>query len=109
MTEQNRGVGCHGNGPQHCCYVPGSGIPDPRGTGQDVCPFLEVDTIPGRHWVCGAKRKLGTWENVHANPAYQEQVYQRVFKPRGIALCGDWRVEGQCCFGPDNSPIYNVT
>lgn len=101
-------TGCHGNGEEHCCYLPGTGIKDPRGTGQDVCPFLEVDTLPDRHWVCGAARVLGSWDSVHRSTQYNEKVWV-VFEKLGVvAKCGDWRVEGQCCFSPNNPPIYNI-
>lgn len=87
--------------------MPGTGVPDPAGSDQSVCPFLEVDTIPGRKWACGLRRQLGDWGKVHRSRPYKEQVQPR-FAADGIANCGDWRVEGQCCFGPDNDPIYNL-
>lgn len=78
---------CHGNGPTHCCWVEGK-----------VCDFLETDTVPGRHWVCGLRRELGSWELVHADPRYQpiQKVWDRV----GIVSCGAWGPgSGQCCYG----------
>ena len=84
---------CHGNGSEHCCYVAG-----------DVCAFLEVDTVPGRHWVCGLRRELGDWGAVHADPRYQP-IHAEWVKVNG-SDCGDFRgawlpdgtIEGQCCF-----------
>lgn len=76
---------CHGNGADHCCYIDGQ-----------PCRFLEERTIPGRRWVCGLLRRLGTWELVHADPGYREHV-QPVWDRVGIVSCGAWR-ENQCCF-----------
>lgn len=87
---------CHGNGTEHCCYVNG-----------EVCPFLEVDTTPGRKWSCGLLNKLGSWEAVHADLGYQWYVQQQ-WDVVGIESCGAWRIPGQCCFGDNNPPVYNV-
>lgn len=97
---------CHGNGADHCCYVDGQ-----------VCPFLEVDTVPGRKWVCGKRRELGSWEAVHNDPEYIEQV-QSHWKEVGVDDCGDFmggRPQGratgeiipQCCYTDNNPPVYN--
>ena len=90
---------CHGNGSDHCCYLPGSGVPDPGGSDQSVCPFLEVDTVPGRHWVCGLRRELGSWEAVHADARFLATV-RPVWRANDppIADCGDWCGPGQCCY-----------
>jgi hypothetical protein len=84
---------CHGNGSEHCCYVAGQ-----------VCTFLEVDTVPDRHWVCGLRRELGNWDAVHADPRYQP-IHAEWVKVNG-SDCGDFRgaglsdgtIEGHCCF-----------
>lgn len=86
---------CHGNGEEHCCWVDG-----------EVCRYLEVDTVPGRHWVCGVRRRYDTWEEAHQDPGYIENVHS-VWERTGTADCGDWKIEGQCCFSEDNPPIYN--
>lgn len=107
MTQQgNDSPDCHGNGAVHCCYVPGTGVADPLGTDQSVCPLLEVGTVPGRQWVCALRRELGDWQQVHADPRYQP--IKKAFTATGTALCGDWRVAGQCCFGTDNPPVHNL-
>lgn len=84
---------CHGNGSEHCCWVEGV-----------ECRFLEVDTVPGRHWVCGLKRELGDWEAVHEDPRYLEHV-RPVWDLHSVRDCGDWRGplrdgsgSEQCCF-----------
>jgi hypothetical protein len=84
---------CHGNVPEHCCWIEG-----------EVCQFLEEDTVPGRHWVCGLRRELGDWALVHADPRYQpiHEVWARL----GTSDCGDFRgaiqpdgsTVGQCCY-----------
>lgn len=107
MTQQNRDdPQCHGNGAVHCCFVPGH-VNTAAGQGEGVCEFLETDTIRGRHWVCGARRQLGNWDKVHRSKQYKDKV-QSVWKANipPVTDCGDWRIEGQCCFG-DNPPIFN--
>jgi hypothetical protein len=52
--------------------------------------------MPDRHWVCGLRRRLGSWAKVHADPGYLEHVkpaWQRI----GISDCGDWPAKGQTC------------
>ena len=86
---------CHGNGEDHCCYVDGQ-----------VCSFLEVDTMPGRHWVCSLRRTLGSWTAVHADPGYIAKVAS-VWLRTGTPPCGLWKIKGQCCFGR-YQPVFNV-
>lgn len=86
MATEERYATCHGNGPDHCCYINGK-----------VCTFLEVDTVPGRHWVCGLRRQLGSWGKVHADPCYQP--IKAELNKLGIESCGDWGPgTGQCCY-----------
>lgn len=84
---------CHGNGADHCCYVAG-----------EPCRFLEVDTVPGRHWVCGLRRELDSWARVHTDRRYLDHV-RPAWDAAGVADCGDWMISGQCCFG-DNGPMF---
>lgn len=85
MTEDQS---CHGNGPDHCCMVAGQ-----------VCPFLEMDTVPGRRWVCGLRRKLGSWGAVHRDPGYLQHV-KPAWDRAGVKDCGDFGpAEQQCCWG----------
>lgn len=89
---------CHGNGPDHCCYVNGQ-----------VCPFLEENTVPGRRWACGLYRQLGDWNLVHTDPRYLA-VVKPVWDEFGVADCGDFKglvleddsIEYQCCFKGDS-------
>jgi hypothetical protein len=70
----------------HCCWVDG-----------EICRFLEIDTVQGRHWVCGLRRELGSWDKVHADSRYLEHVrpfWQR-FNPS--LNCGDWPPAGETC------------
>ena len=53
-------IKCHGNGPDHCCYL-----------GDQICPWLQEFTMPGRRWVCGLLVEYGTWETMNASPEYQ--------------------------------------
>ena len=80
------GFQCDGFGEDHCCYVEGK-----------PCPFLEFGTMPGRGYVCGLKRELGTWERVHQDPRYST-IVQPVWRRRGVPDCGDFTPRpGQCC------------
>ena len=76
---------CTGNSASHCCWVAG-----------EVCVYLEVDTVPGRHWVCGLRRELGSWGRVHADPRYQpiQAVWDQI---EGIESCGSWPGLGVTC------------
>lgn len=86
---------CDGRGDRdgnHCCYVDGQ-----------VCEFLEENTVPGRHWVCGLRRELGDWDLVHADPRYQP--IHEIWVRTGTQDCGDFKgifrggvLVGQCCF-----------
>jgi hypothetical protein len=61
-----------------------------------ACRFLEVDTMPDRHWVCGLRRRLGSWEAVHNDPGYLEHV-KPVWERIGISDCGDYPAQGEGC------------
>lgn len=80
---------CRGAGTpdgDHCCYVAG-----------EPCRFLEVDTMPGRHWVCGLRRELGSWDAVHVDSRYVEHV-QPMFDRIG-GSCGEFGpAQKQCCY-----------
>lgn len=52
-----------GNGDTHCCWLEG-----------EVCPYLEVNTMLDRKWVCGLMRELGDWEQVIASDRYLSNV-----------------------------------
>jgi hypothetical protein len=76
---------CSGLTVEHCCWVAGQ-----------VCRFLEVDTMPDRHWVCGLHRRLGSWEAVHNDPDYLEHV-KPAWEGTSITDCGDWPAPGTTC------------
>jgi hypothetical protein len=73
-------------GAEHCCWVDG-----------EVCRFLEIDTMPDRHWVCGLRRRLGSWEAVHVDPGYLEHVKPAWQRTEAITDCGDWPGPGVIC------------
>jgi len=56
-------MACSGNSKDHCCIFAGV-----------VCKYLEVDTMPERHWVCGLMRELGDWDKVIASDQYQKDI-----------------------------------
>jgi len=78
---------CSGNTDDHCCYLNGP-----------VCPFLEEGTVGGRRWACGLRRELGSWDLVHADVRYIQQV-QPVWEQVGLSTnkCGEWPVSGERC------------
>lgn len=98
---------CHGNGADHCCYIDGS-----------VCPYLETDTLDGRHWVCSLRRELASWTAVYADPRYIADV-KPAWVRKNVADCGEFQggldmgppltVEFQCCFADQDEVIYNLT
>jgi hypothetical protein len=76
------------NAADNCCYF--SGV---------ECPHLEVNTVEGRHWVCGLRRRLGSWDAVYASAEWQRDVL-----PRAIACgltehyrCDRWPPPGEVC------------
>lgn len=72
----------------HCCYVNGK-----------VCQYLARGT-EGRLWECSLRRDLGSWEAVHKDAGYQENV-QSHWDKVGIPSCGEWQPgPGQCCRKP---------
>jgi hypothetical protein len=77
---------CHGNQPDHCCYVDG-----------ERCRYL-VENTNGRRWACGLFVALGSWDAVHADNGYLEHV-QSVWDRAGIESCGAWGPgTDQCCY-----------
>ena len=75
---------CSGNSDDHCCYLNGS-----------VCKHLEENTVPGRHWVCGLRRKLGGWDLVHSSQEYQRDV--QPFWDKFGGSCGTYPQPGRRC------------
>lgn len=84
---------CTGNNKEHCCWC-GS-----------ECEFLEVDTIPGRHWVCSLMRELNDWNLVHKDERYMNSPIGKYFAEHFPRYgCGDYPqnipdIEQRCCFG----------
>ena len=117
MAAQDRPL-CDGRGDangDHCCYVRGR-----------ECPYLERDTVPGRHYACGLLRELGTWGAVYADARYIDNVKREwlAASPKRIGWvdCGDFPtpneigrcrsgIDGRiraCCFSrPDSPPVPN--
>jgi hypothetical protein len=89
VPEQPDTANCVGRGTldgDHCCYIEGV-----------ECPFLERGTVPGMTFVCGLRRRLGSWDAVHADPEYQA-IVQSVWDRVGVASCGAWQPNpGECC------------
>jgi hypothetical protein len=84
---------CHGNAPDSpCCRIP---------LGVDVwCKFLQDH--PDRKQACGLYVELGSWDAVHADPRYIEDVHPHWILT-GTPDCGDWVGPG-CCYGPERTP-----
>jgi hypothetical protein len=70
-------VPCYGNKDSHCCSINGSD-----------CPHLEENTVEGRRWVCGLRRKLGDWDKVLVSPEYLADVAGKFRHPD--TNCRDW-------------------
>jgi hypothetical protein len=53
--------------------------------------------VPGRRWVCGLRRELGSWESVHVDSRYMEDVrpFWQDYRPE--LNCGDWPPKGVVC------------
>ena len=76
-------MGCKGeyNEGDHCCWIEGV-----------ACPFLEEETVQGRHWACGLLRELGSWEKVHTDPRYVATL-KPIWEQKGIKDCGNYTCE----------------
>jgi hypothetical protein len=87
---------CHGTDDSHCCWIEGS-----------LCPHLEENTVPGRRWACGLRRRAGNWDDVYLMAEYQATDAARWFAEHFPGQgCGDWpqrtgplEGSGLCCFG----------
>ena len=78
---------CSGQGTDHCCYLGAAG----------VCRHLEQNTVSGRRWACGLRRELGSWDKVHGNKRYLNDV-KPVLTEIGVTVdCGDWPPPGETC------------
>ena len=83
---------CHGNGEDHCCWL-----------GGEVCQYLEENTVPGRRWACGLRRRAGSWSAVYESVAYRRNVKPKL-RALNVVDCGDWPqlapdvVGSLCCF-----------
>jgi hypothetical protein len=71
--------------------------------------YLEQDTVSGRHWVCGLRRELGSWDAVHTDARYLADV-KPAWIEYGVDDCGEWRgtAKPQCCFADQFEVIYNI-
>lgn len=75
---------CSGNTEEHCCWIDGV-----------ECIYLETDTIPDRHWVCGLRRELGSWNAVHQDERYLINIKSKLSPHLGD--CGNWPPDGVVC------------
>ena len=76
----------HGNTLDHCCWLAGK-----------PCTYLETDTVLGRKWACGLRRKYGDWDKALESKEYQNTIEPH-FGPQGVN-CRDWPdlAKGQSC------------
>lgn len=54
---------CHRNLDDHCCHLHGV-----------RCPHLLENVEEGFRWTCGLRKELGSWEAVHQDPRYIQDV-----------------------------------
>ena len=76
---------CNGNEEDHCCYLKGK-----------VCEYLEENTVPGRRWVCGIRKKYNSWEETHHDPDYTRDI-KPLLNDIGITNCGEWPRQNEKC------------
>ena len=62
---------------EHCCWLNGV-----------QCKYLEENTVPGRRWACGLKRRYNTWDAAINSEEYKQDIEPH-FGPKGIN-CKDW-------------------
>jgi len=95
MTSPSRN--CTGNADDHCCHLGKAG----------VCRYLEENTVEGRRWVCGLRRVLRSWDRVHEDRRYRDNIKPLLIDAGVRVDCGDWPQNdptamtgqvGLCCF-----------
>ena len=79
-------MACSGNHTEHCCWIAG-----------EPCVFLEENTVENRHWVCGLRRELGSWDTVHEDPRYIDLIRPTFEHLAPEYNCGDWPPPGFRC------------
>jgi hypothetical protein len=76
---------CSGNEDDHCCYLDGN-----------VCVYLEENTVQGRRWACGIRKKYSSWEETYKDSEYIQFILP-ILSKIGISNCGDWPRKGEIC------------
>ena len=69
---------CHRNLDDHCCYLQGV-----------RCPYLEENVEEGFKWTCALRKELGSWDLVHVDPRYTQNI-QPIWIKLGIKDCGTY-------------------
>jgi hypothetical protein len=61
------------------------------------CRYLEKNTVTGRTWACGLRRKYESWDRALASEEYKRYIEPH-FGPQGVN-CRDWPdlEKGQSC------------
>lgn len=78
---------CSGNNEDHCCYV-----------NDGVCKYLLENVVEGRRWACGLRNELGSWDAVHQDPRYVQEVKIHWLKTSLKDYdCGQWPPPGFTC------------
>lgn len=90
---------CTGNSQYgHCCWLGTHG----------ECVYLEKNTVSGRRYVCGLRRELGSWDQVHMSDRYLTGVKPKLVEIGIREDCGDWPdrerqadepAKWLCCYG----------
>lgn len=72
----------------HCCYLGRHG----------VCTFLRDDgPDAARRFVCTIRERCGSFDAMHTDPVYVEQV-RPILREIGVPVdCGDWPTPGERC------------
>jgi hypothetical protein len=78
---------CGKNPDDHCCWMGKRG----------VCPFLTRSTVPGFYWACELRRDLGSWDAVHQDSRYIEEVKAYWLSIGLEEDCGDYPAPGKKC------------
>lgn len=61
-----------------------------------LCPFLRIDPVGPRYYICTLREELGSWARVHADPGYRRLV-ALVLRRIGEVDCGDYPGSERTC------------
>jgi len=86
-----------GTGDTHCCWLGKYG----------ECPYVKAVNNPPFKWQCSIRAEYSSWDEVHGDSRYLDEIQPKL-RDQGISVdCGDWPTKvpgarcGDCGYGID--------